>query len=134
MGKLSNTKRELERRGRRCKHVRIKDSEGACNLNSAHRVRGKKHEHMSLCQILEDENEETMESNNELTHKANQNCASPSSGKEEQKLSLFEGGGLKGVFLLRLANREEDGLENINVRLKRHNMMLNGAACYDGTS
>ena len=46
----------------------------------------------------------------------------------------MRGGGLRGLFLVRLAKGEEDGLEDINVGFKRHNMTLNGAACYDGTS
>jgi hypothetical protein len=41
---------------------------------------------------------------------------------------------LRSVFLLRLTNEEEDGLENIDVRLKCHNMVLNGATCNDETS
>jgi hypothetical protein len=41
---------------------------------------------------------------------------------------------LGGVFLLRLTNAEEDGFEDINIRVKRHNMALNGATGYDGTS
>jgi hypothetical protein len=46
----------------------------------------------------------------------------------------LKGGRLRRVLLLRLTNGEEDGLEDINVRFKRHNMALNGAACYDETS
>jgi hypothetical protein len=38
------------------------------------------------------------------------------------------------MFLVRLAKGEEGGLEDINVGFKRHNMALNEAACYDGTS
>jgi hypothetical protein len=41
---------------------------------------------------------------------------------------------LRRVLLLRLTNGEEDGLKDINVRLKRQNMALNGAPCYDKTS
>jgi hypothetical protein len=37
------------------------------------------------------------------------------------------------VFLLWLTNGKEDGLEDINVKLKRHNMALNGAPCNDET-
>jgi hypothetical protein len=46
----------------------------------------------------------------------------------------LRGSRLRRVVLLRLTNGEEDGLEDINVRFKRHNMPLNGAACYDGIS
>jgi hypothetical protein len=50
----------------------------------------------------------------------------------KNRTSLW-GGVLRGVFLLRLTNEKEDGLENVNVLFKRHNMALNGAACNDGT-
>ena len=39
---------------------------------------------------------------------------------------------LRSVFLL--THAKEDGLVDVNVRLKRHHMALNGAACNDGTS
>jgi hypothetical protein len=41
---------------------------------------------------------------------------------------------LRGMFLFRLTNGKDDGLEDINVRFKRNNMVLNGAASNDGTS
>ena len=41
---------------------------------------------------------------------------------------------VRRVVLLKFTKRKDDGLEDINVGLKRHNMALNGAACNDGTS
>jgi len=41
---------------------------------------------------------------------------------------------LRGVILLRLTIGEEDEIEDINVRLKHHNMALNGTTCNDRTS
>ena len=84
--------------------------------------------------IREDRNANKLESKNELPYTTNLNCVSPSSGEEEQKQASLRGGELRGVLLLRLTNREEDGLEDIKIRLKRHNMALNEAACSDGTS
>ena len=46
---------------------------------------------MFLSKKLEDKSENKVESKNELTHRANRNCASPSFGEEEQKRSLVEG-------------------------------------------
>jgi hypothetical protein len=51
----------------------------------------KKHEHMSKTPIQKDKNENILESKNKLTYIANRNCASPSSGDEEQIPSLVEG-------------------------------------------
>ena len=89
---------------------------------------------MSRTPIREDRNANKLESKNELPYTTNLNCVSPSSGEEEQKQASLRGGELRGVLLLRLTNREEDGLEDIKIRLKRHNMALNEAACSDGTS
>ena len=75
-----------------------------------------------------------LEAKNKLTHIANQNCALPSSREEAQNRPPLWGSMLRSVFLLRLTNGEEDGLEDVDVRLKRHNMALTEAACNDGTS
>jgi hypothetical protein len=69
----------------------IKDADGAFNLDSAHR--GRETEDMSTClyQKLDDRNANKLKFKNELTHTANRNCASPSSGGEEQKWTLVVG-------------------------------------------
>ena len=41
---------------------------------------------------------------------------------------------LRGVFLLGLTHREEDGLVDVNIGLQCYNMAMNGSACNDGTS
>ena len=46
---------------------------------------------MSKNPIQEEKNANKLDSKNELTHTTNQNCASPSSGEEEQNPSLVEG-------------------------------------------
>ena len=46
---------------------------------------------MTKTSIREDRNANKLESENELTHTTNQNCATPSSGEEEQKPSHVEG-------------------------------------------
>ena len=91
MGKLCSIGREIERHRRRCKYIRIKDANGAFILNSAHKRRQKKHEHMSKNPIREDRNANKLDSNNELTHTTNKNRALPSSNEEEQKPSLVGG-------------------------------------------
>jgi hypothetical protein len=52
----------------------------------------------------------------------------PEPGRRSKSLASLWGGVLRGVFLLKLKNGEEDGLKDVDVRLKRHNMALNGAA------
>jgi hypothetical protein len=63
--------------------------DGAFNLGSAHIGR----EDMSTCiyQKLDDRNACKLDFKIELTHTANRNCASPSSGGEEQKRTLVVG-------------------------------------------
>ena len=90
MGKLSSIRKKLEHRQRGCKHVRIKDRNWALILNSDHI--GRENKNMSTCQKLRSEKIEMqaskLEAKNKLTHTTNRNCASPSSGEEEQKPTL----------------------------------------------
>ena len=74
-----------------------------------------------------------LEANIELTHTANWNSALPFSGggAEEQKWSPLWGNLLGSVLMLRLIHGEER-LEDVDVRLQRHNMALNGTASNDG--
>ena len=83
--------RKLERRRRRCKHVRIEDTNWAFVLNSAHEERGKKTWAHSKRKVREGRNASKVETKNELTHTTNRKCVSPSSGEEEQKPTLVVG-------------------------------------------
>ena len=86
MDKVSNIRRELKRRRRGCKHVYIKDTNHALNMNS---------ENISTCQKFQSEKIEMqaskLEAKKKLMHTANQNCTLPSSGEQEQKPTLVVG-------------------------------------------
>jgi len=89
--KIRSILRELERSRRCWKHVRIKNADGAVNVNSAHRWNERDTwAHMFITNTWNTKDNK-VDSTNELTHRANRNCALASFEEEEQRRSLVEG-------------------------------------------